>query len=456
MTELRAISPGKLGYGCDLPSLERALAKDPNYIAIDAGTTDIGAFYLGTGESFYAPSSIKRDLAPLMRAAYQRKIPLIIGNMVATGRNDQLAFGMTLVREVAREEGIELKVAVIPAEIDRAELARRNAVRALEPLGAAAPLGKSDVANAAAVVGQMGVEPIVAALEAGAQMVVCGRACDDVLFAAVPVRDGYDQGLALHMGKILECGAIAFEPGSLHASAIGYLRDDHFILEAADPERRATVQSVASHTLYERVDPYLQAGPGGINDLTHSTFEQIDERRVKIAGSKWVPADRYLVKLEGVRHIGWRSICMTGIRDPILIEELDGVLATAEKKTRDRFAGEGNLQIIFRQYGRNAVMGELEPTPVAGHEIGLFTEVIADTQALADAACMFVRGTLQHADFPRILATAGNLAYPISPFTISCGPVYTFHIDHLLQVANGRELFPFEIERIGRTVAPVA
>jgi hypothetical protein len=455
MRELRAISPGKLGYGCDLPSIERALARDPHYIAIDAGTTDIGAYYLGTGEPFYAPSSIKRDLVPLMRAAHQRKIPLIVGNMVATARNDQLAFGMSIVREVAREEGMELRVAVIPAEIDRAELLRRNSAHALEPLGARAPLTKAEIEESAAIVGQMGVEPIVRALDAGADMVVCGRACDDVLFAAVPVREGYDQGLALHMGKILECGAVAFEPGSLHASAIGYLRDDHFVLEAADPERKATVQSVASHTLYERSDPYLQAGPGGINDLSDSRFEQLDERRVKISGSRWVEAERYLVKLEGARHIGFRSICMTGIRDPILIEQLDDVLAAAEKKTRERFAGEGALQIIFRQYGRNAVMGDLEPTPIAGHEIGLFTEVIAETQALADASCMFVRGTLQHADYPRILATAGNLAYPISPFTVPCGSVYTFHIDHLLPVADPCELFPFEIERVGRIVAPV-
>ena len=455
MRELRAISPGKLGYGCDLPSLERALERDPHYIAIDAGTTDIGAYYLGTGEPFYAPSSIKRDLVPLMRAAHQRKIPLIIGNMVATARNDQLAFGMSVVREVAREESLEFRVAVIPAEIDRAELLRRNSAHALEPLGARAPLTTAEIEESAAVVGQMGVEPIVRALDAGADMVVCGRACDDVLFAAVPVREGYDPGLALHMGKILECGAVAFEPGSLHASAIGYLRDDHFVLEAADPERRATVQSVASHTLYERSDPYLQAGPGGINDLSDSRFEQLDEQRVKISGSRWVPAERYLVKLEGARHIGFRSICMTGIRDPILIEQLDDVLATAEKKTRERFAGEGAFQLIFRQYGRNAVMGDLEPTPVAGHEIGLLTEVIGETQALAAAACMFVRGTLQHADYPRILATAGNLAYPISPFTVPCGPVYTFHIDHLVPVADPCELFPFEIERVGRIVAPV-
>ncbi|MGH7685078.1 MAG: acyclic terpene utilization AtuA family protein, partial [Vulcanimicrobiaceae bacterium] len=63
---------------------------------------------------------------------------------------------------------------------------------------------------------------------------------------------------------------------------------------------------------------------------------------------------------------------------------------------------------------------------------------------------------LQHADYPRILATAGNLAYPMSPFTLSCGPVFTFHMDHLLPVANGCELFPFEIEKIGRTAVPVS
>lgn len=60
-------------------------------------------------------------------------------------------------------------------------------------------------------------------------------------------------------------------------------------------------------------------------------------------------------------------------------------------------------------------MGKLEPRKAElPHEIGLLIEVIADSQEMADAVCMYVRRTIQHASFPGILATAGNVAYPMS------------------------------------------
>jgi hypothetical protein len=116
----------------------------------------------------------------------------------------------------------------------------------------------------------------------------------------------------------------------------------------------------------------------------------------------------------------------------------------------------GKWQITFRQYGRNAVMGKLEPKKnELPHEIGLLIEVIGNTQELADAICMYIRGTLQHASYPGILATAGNLAYPMSPFTIPCGPVYVFHMDHLLAVTDPCECFEMQVEEIGKAMTAV-
>lgn len=63
--------------------------------------------------------------------------------------------------------------------------------------------------------------------------------------------------------------------------------------------------------------------------------------------------------------------------------------------------------------------------------------------------------TLQHASYPGILATVGNLAYPMSPFTIPCGPVYVFHMDHLLAVADPCECFDMQVEEVGRAMATV-
>jgi hypothetical protein len=447
MREIRTMSPGKLGHGCNPEEIARGLAMNPHFVAVDAGSTDIGAYYLGSGLPFYDPVNILKDLEPLVLGALGRGIPLIIGNVVGTGTNRQLDTGLALLKDVASKHNLGVTVALVRAEQDKAYLRRRLREQPIEPLGAKEPLTEGHIDRAAAIVAQMGVEPLIKALDTGAQIVLAGRACDDALFAAIPVREGYDRGLALHMGKIVECGSMSCVPGDLHGSLFARLREDHFILEPPLPTRRCTVHSVASHTLYERSNPYLQPGPGGVNDLRDSRFEQVDERAVKVSGSRWITDPVYKLRLEGARLAGHRSISITGIRDPILIGCLDGVLAEAEQLARTRFdAAQGGFEIVFRQYGRNGVMGALEPekahVPI---EIGLLLEVIADTQELADAVCMYVRGTVQHAYYPGILATAGNMAYPFSPFTVPAGPMYRFHIDHLLPVADPLECFAIEV-----------
>ena len=123
-----------------------------------------------------------------------------------------------------------------------------------------------------AIVAQMGWEPIAEALDAGAHVVVAGRACDDLAIAAYPIAAGADIGLATHMGKILECGAFSAEPFAMDVM-LGFLHDDHFVLEPGSPARRASLKSVAAHSLYEREDPFLQRGPGGAVDLSGCRFE---------------------------------------------------------------------------------------------------------------------------------------------------------------------------------------
>jgi hypothetical protein len=66
--------------------------------------------------------------------------------------------------------------------------------------------------------------------------------------------------------------------------------------------------------------PVPAAGPGGMNDLTNaSVFTQLDERRVKVTGSRFVRDETYRVKLEGASTSGFRSVVLVGIRDPAMI-----------------------------------------------------------------------------------------------------------------------------------------
>ena len=43
---------GMLGYGIPSRSMERGLARDPAVLALDAGSTDPGPYYLGAGVPF--------------------------------------------------------------------------------------------------------------------------------------------------------------------------------------------------------------------------------------------------------------------------------------------------------------------------------------------------------------------------------------------------------------------
>jgi hypothetical protein len=100
-------------------------------------------------------------------------------------------------------------------------------------------------------------------------------------------------------------------------------------------------------------------------------------------------------------------------------------------------------------YGKDAVMGALEPdTQRLSHEIGLMIDVVAPAQDLATGVAMFVRGTLQHASYPGIVTTAGNMAYPFSPFGVPVGPAFRFAVYHLMPLADPCEIFPMQIEEV--------
>jgi hypothetical protein len=65
------------------------------------------------------------------------------------------------------------------------------------------------------------------------------------------------------------------------------------------------------------------------------------------------------------------------VRDPIAIRSLDWVLDNVREKTRQKYGQlvEGtDYRILFHQYGKNGVMGDLEPLKdVRSHEICIVT-----------------------------------------------------------------------------------
>jgi hypothetical protein len=449
--EIRVLAPTAiLGYGFPESSFAAGLAFDPDVIAVDAGSSDPGPYYLGAGRSFTDRELVKRDLTLMLTAARARRIPLVIGSAGGAGAAPHLAWTRDIILEIARERGLSFRLAVIASDVDR------ERVREALTSGAARPLGFDRTTTPAAIdesthiVAQIGMSPFIEALDEGADVVLAGRSYDPAVFAAVPVWRGFDSGLALHLGKILECAAIACTPGSGSDCMLGILRRDDFLVRPLSSERRCTVDSIAAHSLYEKADPFHHYGPGGVLDLSQTKFEQIDETTVRVSGSVYRPAAD-TVKIEGARLIGFRTISIAGVRDPTMIASVDAVLAAVARKVSVQFGepGTATYRLLFHTYGRNAVLGAIEPSRSTAHELGLVIEAVAATQATASAVCSMARSTLLHYGYEGRVATAGNLAFPFSPSDVATGEVYEFSLYHVMPLAGHLPAFQPRYETVG-------
>lgn len=448
MEELRVLSPTAiLGYGFPVESFEEGMKRRPHVIAVDAGSTDPGPFYLGAGVSFTDRNAVKRDLEIMITAAVKEGIPVIIGTAGGSGGEPHLQWTINIIREIAFDRGLNFKIAAVHAEIPKGLVFDRLKKGKVIPLYPAPPLTKEDLYKTVRIVGQMGVEPFIKALDTGAQVIVAGRAYDPSVFAAAAVKKGFDIGVAVHMGKILECACIAAVPGSGSDCMIGTLRRDHFIVEALNPIRKCTTLSVAAHTLYEKTNPYMLPGPGGILDLTGAKFEQFTDRAVKVSGSKFIKSEKYSIKLEGVKKIGYRTVSIAGARDPIFIKRLDEILQAVRYGVEDNFKDlENKYRLDFKIYGKNGVMGTLEPIKeIASHELGIIIEAVAEDQATANTICSFARSTMLHYGYEGRISTAGNLAFPYSPSDFKGGEVYAFNLYHLIETDDPTELFKIDL-----------
>ena len=204
----------------------------------------------------------------------------------------------------------------------------------------------------------MGYEPFMRAIEAGAEVVIAGRAFDPAMMGAHALLRGFDRGLTVHMGKLLECGGAAAYPRHGSDGLLATLYRDSFTVEPPNPDKVCTVASVAAHSLYERANPYHMEFPGGAIDLHATRFEQESERVVRISGTRYIEAPHYTIKLEGVERVGYRTIAIAGVRDPILISRFDDYVANIRSRVAERYPD--GYRLTIHSYGRNGVMGPIE------------------------------------------------------------------------------------------------
>jgi Acyclic terpene utilisation family protein AtuA len=452
MDEYRLLSTsGLLGYGFPEASLAAGMARHPDMIGVDGGSTDPGPYYLGSGKCLNSRMSMKRDLRLMLKAAISAKIPLIIGSCGGAGASSHLDVVTDIVREIAREESLSFRMAVIRSDQSNEDVRRWARDKRIKPLRNVPDITDKAIESSSNIVAMMGPEPFARALDAGAQVVLAGRSSDPAPWAASAMRSQLPPAPAWYAGKMLECGATASLPKG-HDCLITTVRRNGVELEATNPIRYCTPMSVANHSLHENSSPCYHIEPGGMLDTSACTFEAVNDRAVFVSGMKWEQRP-YTVKLEGAALVGYRAITICGTRDPGLINIMDDYLASVRQNVATKAADFGiapeSYKLLFRQYGRNGVMAEREPEMGdSPHEVGLLVEVVAPTQDEANAVLSIARVNTLHVDFPGRLCKEGNMAFPFSPSDVQTGATYRFSVFHVLEDADPFDLFPIEYHEV--------
>lgn len=430
---------GLLGYGYSEEALKIAFSEKVDFLGVDAGSTDPGPYYLGSGKSFTDRCAVKRDVEIALPIALKNKTPFIIGTAGGAGSRVHVEWLKEIIYEVAREQDLHFKLGTVYSDVSREYVLEKLESGKIINLSDSFPLTEKAVRSSTRIVSQIGVDPIIELLEEGADLIVAGRACDTAIYAAPCIMKSYDAGLAFHMAKIMECGAMCSEPVAAADVMQGYIYDDHFELCPANPARKCTVDRVAAHTLYEQSNPYLIYEPNGVIDLHDCTFIQKDERTVRVYGSKFMEAKKKTLKLEGVTLSGYRTICTATVHDPETIKNIgkiiDTVTAFVKENTKNTLK-ESSYKVAYKTVGG------------AESSLGITVDVVGKTQQIADTVCALIRSRMLHCDYEGRKTTAGNLAFPFSPSDIHVGEVYEFSIFHLAKVDSLTETSEKTVEEV--------
>jgi hypothetical protein len=438
---------GVLGSGFRENSLLRGMALGPDFIGCDAGSTDPGPYYLGAGKTAFPRAAVKRDLSLLMKAARSSKIPLIIGSAGTAGGRPHVENLKEIALEIASENKMSFKLALIDAEQDKSTLTELWSSGKITPISDPG-LDYEAIQISERVVGMMGVDPFISALNQKADIIIAGRSSDCAIYAALPIMKGIDPAVAWHAAKILECGAAAAETRSSPDCLFAELEKTAFEVEPLSEEMICTPQSVAAHSLYENANPFELIEPDGILNIAESRYHAVSSRRVRITNSSFEPKTIKNAKLEGAIFLGYQSVIIGGIRDPLIIGQIDDWAERLKKRLKSRVHdvfGEALPSYHFNIsiYGKNAVMGDFEPTKkITSHELGVVLEITSESQEISNDIISLARHQALHLPIPEWSGLITGFACRHSPPFLERGKVYKFSGDSLMETANPLDFFP--------------
>ncbi|MFD4838246.1 acyclic terpene utilization AtuA family protein [Achromobacter sp. NPDC058515] len=444
MRSLRIICPnGHLGFApLRTESFQAGVRGQPDYIAADSGSDDVGPVPLGSDTSTSPEAWQRHDLEQMLLAARAQGVPMIIGSAGDTGSNSRVDLYVRIIKELAKQHGLKpFKIGYFYSEVDPEFVrGKMRAGAAIAGLDGYADLVEAELDATDRIVAVAGVQPYLKLLEAGADVIIGGRSSDAAVFAAPALHHGFAADQAYYLGKVLECASFCAEPYGGKETVLGEISHEDVRVTAMHPDQRCTIASVAGHAMYERSNPYEEFFAGGKLDMSECRYEQISEKTTRITGSRFVPAGKITVKLEGSGKVGERYIGLCGIRDPYTIANVDRVIGWAREKVRERF-GDGGYELHYKVYGRDGVMGELEPLrDQPGHELCVMVQGVAPTAEMAEELTLIGLRQMFYARLPDVKGTAGSVAFPLDE-VVRVSAAYRWTLNHTIPVDDVFELF---------------
>ncbi|MCA2013315.1 DUF1446 domain-containing protein [Cereibacter sphaeroides] len=450
MTTRVLVPSGVLGLGFDRTALSRGVAMKPDIIAIDGGSTDSGPFSLGAGESKYSRAATKAEWRHLMKARAEAGVPLVIGTSGTCGADATVDWMYDITVELAAELGQSLKIARLytqqPAErvIEALEAGR------VRPLTPAPEVDAEKLRAMTNIVALGGIEQVQAAIETGADVILCGRVTDTATIAALPIARGEAVGGAWHGAKIAECGALCSTNPTSGVILVEF-DETGFTVEAMAESALCTPHSVSAHMLYENSDPFQLYEPGGYLDVRGARYTALDKRRVRVEGSEWVKGT-YTVKLEGAKEGGFQTTIMAVLRQAHYVanaqkwaDKMHGFLT--DQITERMGLTPPDYTLEFRMIGVNGALGALENRAGAPVEVGVLGIVTAQTQAIASEIGKLINPWVLHYPLTED-EELPTFAFPYSPATSNRGALYEFALNHVMELDDPMSAFRIVVTEV--------
>jgi hypothetical protein len=445
------VPSGVLGLGFDRAALARGVAARPDIIAIDGGSTDSGPFSLGEGVSKYSRAATKSEWRQLMKARAEAGVPLVLGTAGTCGSDATVDWMVAITRELAKELGQTVKVAKLYSSQPREGIAAALRDGRITPLEAAPEVTPAIVLEMTNIVALAGAEQVQAALATGADIVICGRTTDTATIAALPLARGDHAGGAWHGAKIAECGALCSTNPTSGVILVDFDATG-FTVEPLAASARCTPHSVSAHMLYENTDPFVLYEPGGRLDVRGAAYRALDERRVRVEGSQWIPGP-YTVKLEGARVAGYQTTILAVLRNGHYVAHAREWVAKLSTYLEGEIASRmdlkpGDYHLDFRLIGLDSALGALENRQGMPAEVGVLGIVTAETQESAAEIGKLINPFVLHYPLTED-EELPTFSFPYSPATTDRGALYEFALNHVLALEDPMAAFRLELEEIG-------